>query len=167
LMAALFLALRGSPHAAVVLLLPPALALFAALWVGRKSPAASVPAVMPLLENIQLPMVLLDRQARILAVNNAFTRELGFQAMGQGGIGLRDLLSQRHGTGGLKPLWGDALGKGRWEGQAWLRRRDGSAFAPCLPPAVPKGPPSSARCATSARCASTTSSCGTWPFTTR
>jgi diguanylate cyclase (GGDEF)-like protein len=132
LTAALFLVLRGSPRAAVVLLLPPALTLFAALWVGRKSPAASVPAVMPLLENIQLPMVLLDRQARILAVNNAFTRELGFQAMGQGGIGLRDLLSQRHGTGGLKPLWGDALGKGRWEGQAWLRRRDGSAFAAWL-----------------------------------
>lgn len=96
----------------------------------RPAPSAAQPAPTDtgaaehLIEQLRFPALLLDSQARIIAVNSAFSRDCGWHGREWQGLPLHQLLSQGQGAEEAEARWASVLGHGRWQGQVWLRRRD-------------------------------------------
>ncbi|MBB4198896.1 GGDEF domain-containing protein [Rhodoblastus sphagnicola] len=76
-------------------------------------------------ENSLNGVVITDPQARILKVNSAFTRILGYQAEEVVGKTTSMLKSSRHDAQFYLGLWETLKRTGEWQGEIWDRRKDG------------------------------------------
>ncbi|MBB4200712.1 GGDEF domain-containing protein [Rhodoblastus sphagnicola] len=70
-------------------------------------------------------VVITDARARILAVNSAFTRILGYRAEEVLGKTTNMLKSSRHDVHFYRSLWEILKRTGEWQGEIWDRRKDG------------------------------------------
>ena len=80
------------------------------------------------MRNMAEAVVVLDAQFRFVAVNDAFTRMSGYPAeavLGQDGALLN---SPRHDAGFYQETRRQMADSGRWQGEMWQRRGDGSEF---------------------------------------
>ncbi|MCL7939715.1 EAL domain-containing protein [Halomonas sp. ATCH28] len=75
-----------------------------------------------------LGMVITDAQARILKVNDTFTRITGYAEAEVLGRNPSLLSSGRHDETFYRHLWEDVREKGSWQGEVWNRRRSGEVF---------------------------------------
>ena len=73
-------------------------------------------------------VIITDAQARILAVNQAFTRITGYAEPEVLGKTPQILRSGRHDQGFYAQLWGSLSATGQWHGEIWNRRRNGDVF---------------------------------------
>lgn len=78
-------------------------------------------------ESLQGIMVT-DRDANILRVNRAFTEICGYTAEEVIGKNPRILQSGKQGKEFYRKLWHNLLAEGRFEGEIWNRRKDGTIF---------------------------------------
>ena len=70
-----------------------------------------------------------DHQNRITAINQAFTRVTGYSAEQVLGQSPRLLASDRHDQAFFQALWQALQQQGRWQGEIWNQRADGSQYA--------------------------------------
>ncbi len=73
-------------------------------------------------------IVLTDAEARILAVNRAFTEITGYSECEVLGMNPRILQSGRHDPSFYGALWSELLATGHWRGEIWNRRKDGDVY---------------------------------------
>nr|CAX83917.1 Response regulator receiver modulated diguanylate cyclase/phosphodiesterase with PAS/PAC sensor(S) [uncultured bacterium] len=73
-------------------------------------------------------IVVTDPYGMILSVNPAFTRITGFEAFEAVGRNMNMLKSGRHGGDFYLKLWQALSHEGRWQGEFYNRRKDGSIF---------------------------------------
>ncbi len=69
-----------------------------------------------------------DAEANILSVNRRFTEITGYAAQEVIGRNPRILQSGRQDTAYYRAMWDALLGQGRWSGEIWNRRRDGTVY---------------------------------------
>jgi len=69
-----------------------------------------------------------DAQANILSVNRRFTEITGYAAGEVIGRTTRILRSGRHDAVFYRVMWDALLGQGRWSGEIWNRRKDGTVY---------------------------------------
>jgi len=77
-------------------------------------------------------LVLADRQARIVWVNDAWCRKTGFAREDVIGENPRFLKSGIQDEGFYRAMWAELLDKGAWEGELWNRRKDGQLYCETL-----------------------------------
>ena len=70
-----------------------------------------------------------DHQNRITAINQSFTRVTGYSAEQVLGQSPRLLASDRHDQAFFQALWQALQQQGRWQGEIWNQRADGSQYA--------------------------------------
>lgn len=70
-------------------------------------------------------VVICDAQNNILLANDAFRALTGYSEDDLLGYGFSDFLVKRHGARSYSDIFTSLDATGRWEGQAWLRVRDG------------------------------------------
>ena len=70
-------------------------------------------------------VVISDADNRILMANDTFKAFSGFQDTDLVGHGFSDLLVKRHGARSYSDIFTSLEAVGRWEGQAWIRMKDG------------------------------------------
>ena len=70
-----------------------------------------------------------DHQNRITAINQAFTRVTGYSAEQVLGQSPRLLASDRHDQAFFQAFWQALQQQGRWQGEIWNQRADGSQYA--------------------------------------
>ena len=73
-------------------------------------------------------ILLADAQARILAVNRAFTEITGYCEAEVLGKNPRILQSGRQDLAFYRALWAELLATGQWRGEVWNRRKDGEVY---------------------------------------
>ena len=74
-------------------------------------------------------IIVTDSEEKILRVNQAFTRSTGFSAEEAIGRTPGEILkSGRHDENFYQSFWKTLTEKGRWSGEIWDRRKDGSVF---------------------------------------
>lgn len=73
-------------------------------------------------------IIITDADARIIGINPAFTEMTGFQESEVLGQDPKMLQSDRHNRDFYEKMWKDLLGKGRWRGEMWNRRKDGTIY---------------------------------------
>jgi diguanylate cyclase (GGDEF)-like protein/PAS domain S-box-containing protein len=73
-------------------------------------------------------MMITDAQNRILRVNRAFCSITGFGSSEVVGRTPRVLSSGRHEREFYERLWAELHAQGRWQGEIWNRRKDGSSY---------------------------------------
>lgn len=69
-----------------------------------------------------------DTDGTIVKVNRAFTAITGYTFEEAIGKNPRILKSNRHDQAFYKEMWADILGKGKWEGEIWNRRKNGETY---------------------------------------
>ena len=69
-----------------------------------------------------------DHNARIIEVNNAFTRVTGFSRKEVFGQHLSFLQSKRHSSESNKEMWDLLHEEGAWHGEVWHRRKNGETY---------------------------------------
>lgn len=74
-------------------------------------------------------IVITDREARIVEVNQAFTDITGYTREDALGRNPRILKSNRQDTDFYATLWHDLRAKGHWDGEIWNRHKDGRIYA--------------------------------------
>ncbi|CAM3508387.1 putative bifunctional diguanylate cyclase/phosphodiesterase [Paracidovorax anthurii] len=79
-------------------------------------------------DNAAEGMVVTDAQSRILSVNAAFTRLMGYSEAELLGRTPRLFKSGRHGRAFYEALWGELGRTGHWQGEIWNRRKNGEVF---------------------------------------
>jgi diguanylate cyclase (GGDEF)-like protein/PAS domain S-box-containing protein len=79
-------------------------------------------------ESVAEGILITDPQARIISVNEAFTRITGYTAEEVVGKNPRVLQSGRHGAEFYKGMWDSLIETGQWRGDLWNRRKGGDAF---------------------------------------
>jgi diguanylate cyclase (GGDEF)-like protein/PAS domain S-box-containing protein len=72
--------------------------------------------------------IITDAARNILKVNRAFTAISGYAESEALGHNLRELDSVRHDHAFYRALWATIDRTGRWQGEVWSRRKDGSEF---------------------------------------
>ncbi|XKF15712.1 EAL domain-containing protein [Halomonas sp. BLK-85] len=75
-----------------------------------------------------LGILITDRQARIIKVNDTFSRITGYREDEVLGENPRMFSSGRHSDDFYKFLWSSVAEKGSWEGEIWNRRKNGQIF---------------------------------------
>lgn len=78
--------------------------------------------------NAREGMVITDREGTILDVNEAFTLLTGYAREEVLGKNPRLLKSDRHDAAFYAGMWQSLREKGRWRGEIWNRRKDGSIY---------------------------------------
>ncbi len=73
-------------------------------------------------------MMVCDTQARIMAVNPAFTRITGYELAEVSGQDPRMLASGRQPDSFHDSMWASLRSRGHWQGDVWNRRKDGSEY---------------------------------------
>jgi diguanylate cyclase (GGDEF)-like protein/PAS domain S-box-containing protein len=73
-------------------------------------------------------IVILDERRLIVSVNRAFNRLTGWMTDEVLGRTPDTVQSVRHDINFYRELWGTVADRGHWEGEVWLKRRDGSEF---------------------------------------
>lgn len=79
-------------------------------------------------ENTSEGVVITDPDQRIVAVNQAFTRITGYSEEEVWGCQPNILRSGRHGDDYYRQMWKAILACGRWQGEIWNRRKDGTEY---------------------------------------
>jgi len=79
-------------------------------------------------ESTSEAIMLTDAQARIVAVNPAFTQISGYAEAEVLGRNPRLMQSGRQSPGFYRELWTSLLHTGRWHGEIWNRRKSGEIF---------------------------------------
>lgn len=79
-------------------------------------------------ETTDQAMVITDSQARIIAVNGAFSRLTGYGASEALGHNPRILQSGRHTPEFYQAMWQRLDREGHWQGEIWDKRKDGSYY---------------------------------------
>lgn len=79
-------------------------------------------------ETADMGMIITDRQGTILSANSAFTRLTGYSAEEAVGSNPRILQSGRHDEMFYRAMWQTLLTEGRWQGEIWDRRKDGTVY---------------------------------------
>ncbi len=90
-----------------------------------KRPALRVAA---LFDHNPFPVVITDASMKVLDVNHAFSDVTGWAREDVVGKGPAIWHSERHGPSFFMEIWTDAGEHGRWRGQVWHRRRDGTEY---------------------------------------
>ncbi|MAR72933.1 MULTISPECIES: GGDEF domain-containing phosphodiesterase [unclassified Halomonas] len=73
-------------------------------------------------------VMITDDQHRIQAVNPAFTELSGFELSEVAGLSASNLAAARHDSAFFERFWQALISAGRWEGELWQRRKDGSEY---------------------------------------
>ncbi len=73
-------------------------------------------------------VVVTDAQSRILSVNAAFTRLMGYTEEEVLGQTPRLFKSGRHDRAFYKAMWAQVASQGHWQGEIWNRRKNGEIF---------------------------------------
>jgi len=73
-------------------------------------------------------MVVTDSHARIISVNQAFTRLTGYSRQEALGLNPRVLQSGRHDPSFYREMWRALADDGHWQGDIWDRRKDGTIY---------------------------------------
>jgi diguanylate cyclase (GGDEF)-like protein/PAS domain S-box-containing protein len=95
----------------------------------RKQAEARLALAASVFSHAREGITITDAQARIIEVNQAFTRITGYEREEVLGRNPSFLQSGRHDSGFFEALWGDLLDKGFWEGEIWNRHKSGSVHA--------------------------------------
>ncbi len=84
------------------------------------------------LENTSDAVIITDASERVVAVNRAFCEVTGYGADEAIGKTPRMLQSGRHDAAFFAAMWNSIRESGRWKGEIWNRRKDGSAYPALL-----------------------------------
>lgn len=79
-------------------------------------------------EASRVGIMIMDPERRVLSINRAFTAITGFRPEEVLGQLPRQLESDRHDQHYYRAMWRRPRAGGVWEGEVWLRRRDGFPF---------------------------------------
>ncbi|MDZ7792024.1 MAG: EAL domain-containing protein [Xanthomonadales bacterium] len=79
-------------------------------------------------ENTSEGIIITDAHGRIVGVNRAFSQITGYAESEALGENPRFLQSGRQGRSFFRRLWKTLSEKGRWQGEIWNRRKDGSLY---------------------------------------
>ncbi len=79
-------------------------------------------------ENTSEGVIISDKQGTVVEVNRAFTEILGYERDEAIGQNPRMWKSDRHGESFYRDFWNSLMTVGRWRGEIWNRRKDGSVF---------------------------------------
>lgn len=85
-----------------------------------------------ILKNSSESLVLSDADNRIVDINPAFTRLTGYTLAEVQGQNPRILQSGQQGKAFYQAMWADIESTGRWQGEIWNRRKDGTVYAEWL-----------------------------------
>lgn len=85
-----------------------------------------------IMESTSEGILVTDEHGTIIYVNPAFTRITGYRAEEAIGNKPNLLKSDHHDLSFYNALWQALLTEGRWEGEIWNRRKDGSAYPELL-----------------------------------
>lgn len=94
----------------------------------RKRAEAGLQLAGTVFSNSSEGILVTDADAVILSVNPAFTEITGYSAAEALGRKPNMLRSDHHDPAFYENLWRDLQENGRWQGEVWNRRRDGSAY---------------------------------------
>ncbi|CAN5139374.1 hypothetical protein BH11PSE11_BH11PSE11_05490 [soil metagenome] len=97
------------------------------------------------LDSTRDAVIITDLQARILAVNPAFTETTGYTEAEVWGQNPRLLQSSRQDRPFYQAMWASLLQAGQWQGEIWNRRKNGETFPQLLSLSTvrdPRGVPS-------------------------
>ncbi|QAU32998.1 EAL domain-containing protein [Janthinobacterium sp. 17J80-10] len=73
-------------------------------------------------------IVIIDADSKIAIVNRAFCRNTGFSLEELIGTSPMPLLADRHGSEFVNTIHQTAAGKGFWQGEIWINRKEGTAY---------------------------------------
>ena len=93
-----------------------------------KSSEARQRLAATVVDNTTEGVVVTDAQSRILSVNAAFTRLLGYTEDELLGKTPRVFKSGRHDKAFYEAMWGALRTTGHWQGEIWNRRKNGEVF---------------------------------------
>ena len=79
-------------------------------------------------DNTMEGVVVTDARSRILSVNSAFTRLLGYTEQEMLGKTPRMFKSGRHDKAFYEAMWDSMQATGHWQGEIWNRRKNGEVF---------------------------------------
>ncbi len=79
-------------------------------------------------ETTDLAMIITDSRGCILSVNAAFSRLTGYGREEAIGNNPSILQSGRHDQAFYRAMWTTLAGEGRWQGEVWDRRKDGTVY---------------------------------------
>lgn len=85
-----------------------------------------------IMENTSEGILVTDEHGTIIYVNPAFSKITGYSAAEAIGNKPNLLKSDHHDLSFYNALWQALLSEGRWEGEIWNRRKDGSAYPELL-----------------------------------
>ncbi|MBF0368496.1 MAG: EAL domain-containing protein [Magnetococcales bacterium] len=94
----------------------------------RKRGEAKLRLLAKVFENTSEGILITDAQSHILDVNQAFTEITGYARSEAIGNTPRLTKSDRHDAEFYQEMWGTLLASGRWSGEIWDRRKDGSLY---------------------------------------
>lgn len=98
----------------------------------RKETEVRLRLAHSVMESTSEGILVTDENARIIYVNPAFSRITGYTAAEAIGNKPSLLRSDHHDSAFYDALWQTLLAEGRWEGEIWNRRKDGSAYPELL-----------------------------------
>ena len=89
---------------------------------------AEAALLMKAFEATSCAVTITDTEARIVAVNSAFTKITGWSSEEAIGQTPSLLQSGRHDSEFYQKMWHDLLTRGQWEGEIWNRRKNGEVY---------------------------------------
>lgn len=95
---------------------------------GRKETESALLQAAIVFENTRDGVIVTDLDARILAVNRAFTEITGYSESEVLGTNPRLLHSAHHGLSFYESVWASLLRTGHWQGEIWNRRKSGEIY---------------------------------------
>ena len=98
----------------------------------RKQAEAQLSLAAKVFEQSGEGIVITDAQLNIIMVNQGFTAITGYSEAEALGQNPRMLASGRHDQAFYRAMWDDIARQGRWQGELWNRRKDGSLYPELL-----------------------------------
>jgi diguanylate cyclase (GGDEF)-like protein/PAS domain S-box-containing protein len=98
----------------------------------RKQAEAQVSLAAKVYEQSGEGIMITDAQQNLVMVNQAFTAISGYSEADVLGRNPRLLSSGRHDKAFYAAMWADIAAQGRWQGEVWNRRKDGSVYPELL-----------------------------------
>ncbi len=95
---------------------------------ARRDAEAQLRLAAKLFEQSTEGFIVTDAQCRIVKVNQAFTAICGYSESEALGQNPRLLASGRHDAAFFESMWSEMEDSGRWRGEVWNRRKDGSVY---------------------------------------